>query len=112
MSEKTLKAANRAIFHLQLNTDEAIRFVIKNASVSPRTGGGGGGGAQVSSTYIVGGGGGGGGGRGATGGNGGAGNPGAAATPTTFNCVSVTPGGSYPVVVPTGGQVVISWNAQ
>ena len=39
MSEKTLKAANQAIFHLQLNTDEAIRFVIKNASVSPKEAG-------------------------------------------------------------------------
>lgn len=39
MNEKTLKAANQAIFHLQLNTDEAIRFVIKNASVSPKEAG-------------------------------------------------------------------------
>jgi len=39
MSEKTLKAANQAIFHLQLNTDEAIRYVIKNASVSPKEAG-------------------------------------------------------------------------
>ena len=31
----------------------------------------------------------------------------------TYNCVAVTPGGSYPVVVGSpGGQVIISWNAQ
>lgn len=36
MIEKTLNVANQAIFHLQLNTDEAIRYVIKNASVSPK----------------------------------------------------------------------------
>lgn len=62
------------------------------------------------------GGGGGGGGRG-TAGNagsaGGAGNPGAASTPSTFNCVPVTPGGSAPITVASpGGQVVISWNPQ
>jgi len=39
MSEKTLDAANQAIFHLQLNTDEAIRYVVKNASVSPKEAG-------------------------------------------------------------------------
>jgi hypothetical protein len=26
--------------------------------------------------------------------------------------VSVTPGGSYPISVASGGQVVINWNAQ
>jgi hypothetical protein len=42
------------------------------------------------------------------------GNPGNAGTPATFNCVPVTPGSSYPIVVggPSGGQVVISWNPQ
>ena len=39
MSEKIMKAANQAIFHLQLGTDDAIRYVIKNASVSPRDAG-------------------------------------------------------------------------
>jgi len=39
MSEKTLKSANQAIFHLQLNTDDAIRFVVKNANVSPKEAG-------------------------------------------------------------------------
>jgi hypothetical protein len=38
---------------------------------------------------------------------------GAAASPTTFNCVPVTPGGSAPITVASpGGQVVISWNPQ
>lgn len=39
MSEKTLTAANQAIFHLQLNTDEAIRYVVKSAQVSPKEAG-------------------------------------------------------------------------
>lgn len=39
MSEKTLNAANEAIFQLQLSTDEAIRYVVKNASVSPKEAG-------------------------------------------------------------------------
>lgn len=39
MSEKTLNSANQAIFHMQLNTDEAIRYVIKNANVSPKEAG-------------------------------------------------------------------------
>lgn len=39
MSEKTLAVANQAIFHLQLNTDDAIRYVVKNASVSPKDAG-------------------------------------------------------------------------
>lgn len=39
MSEHTLSAANTAIFHLQLNTEEAIRYVIRNASVDPKTAG-------------------------------------------------------------------------
>lgn len=34
MNEHTLAAANQAIFHLQLNTDDAVRYVIKTASVS------------------------------------------------------------------------------
>lgn len=39
MSETTLAAANQAIFQLQLNTDEAIRYVIKNANVDPKSAG-------------------------------------------------------------------------
>jgi hypothetical protein len=39
MSEKIMKTANQAIFHLQLNTDDAIRYVIKNANVSPKEAG-------------------------------------------------------------------------
>lgn len=39
MSEKTLEAANQAIFHLQLNTNEAIRYVVKHASVEPKEAG-------------------------------------------------------------------------
>jgi len=49
-------------------------------------------------------------GRGNAGNAGNPGNPGSAANPTTFNCVSVTPGGSYPVTV--NGQIVVSWNPQ
>jgi hypothetical protein len=36
MSEYTQDAAIRAIFQLQLNTDEAIRYVVKTAQVSPK----------------------------------------------------------------------------
>ena len=39
MSERTLNAANEAIFHRQLNTEDAIRYVIKSASVSPKEAG-------------------------------------------------------------------------
>ena len=71
------------------------------------------GGHNVFNSFAGGGGGGGGrGGAGGTGGSGGAGGTGVAATPTTQNCVPVTPGCSYPIVVNTGGQVVISWNPQ
>lgn len=61
------------------------------------------------------GGGGGGGGRGNAGNAGGT-SPtptGTAGTPQTFNCVTVTPGATTPIVVGTpGGQIVISWNPQ
>jgi hypothetical protein len=41
------------------------------------------------------------------------GNPGSAATPSTVNCVPVTPGTNAPIVVGSpGGQIVISWNPQ
>lgn len=75
---------------------------------------GAGGGAGVSGPAF-GAGGGGGGGRGNVGnagGAGGAGGTGAAGTPTTFNCVPVTPGCSYPITVACGGSVTISWNPQ
>ena len=39
MSAQTLTAANEAIFHRQLNTEDAIRFVVKAANVSPREAG-------------------------------------------------------------------------
>jgi hypothetical protein len=39
MSAQTLNAANTAIFQLQMNTDDAIRYVIRNARVSPREAG-------------------------------------------------------------------------
>lgn len=39
MSANTLNAANQAIFHRQLSTEDAIRFVVKQASVSPREAG-------------------------------------------------------------------------
>ena len=42
---------------------------------------------------------------------GGAGNAGSAGNPSSVNCVPVT-AGCYPVVVPTNGQITISWNAQ
>lgn len=61
----------------------------------------------------VGGSGGGGGSRGGNNTNpGGAGNAGSAATPGAYNAVPVTPGGSVPVVVNTGGQIVVTWNPQ
>lgn len=77
-----------------------------------RAGAGGGGGSYITSGGGVGGGGGGGGGRGQLGGSGGTGNPGGAASPASYNCLPVTPGGSYPIVVASGGQVKISWPAQ
>jgi hypothetical protein len=79
---------------------------------------GGGGGASASDPNVIqwkGGGGGGGGGRGNAGNAGGASSTpsGSAATPQTFNCVPVTPGGTTPITVAApGGQVVISWNPQ
>ena len=39
MSERTLNAANQAIFHLQLNTSDAIRYVVKNSGVDAREAG-------------------------------------------------------------------------
>jgi hypothetical protein len=77
---------------------------------------GGGGASGVSGPRFSATGAAGGGGRGNAGnaGNaGGAGGTGVAATPQTFNCVTVTPGSTTPIVVASpGGQVVISWNPQ
>lgn len=39
MSEKTIDIATEAIFQLQLNTTEAIRYVVKRASISPKEAG-------------------------------------------------------------------------
>jgi hypothetical protein len=36
MSEQTLIAATQAIFHLQLNTQDAIRYVVKHAGVDSK----------------------------------------------------------------------------
>ena len=76
---------------------------------------GGGGAALINNPCNTSGGGGGGAGRGGAGnpgGSGGSGGAGANANPTVYNCISVTPGGSYPISVATGGQVYIQWNAQ
>lgn len=88
-------------------------------SAYPRAGGGGG----ASGCQGLGGGGGGGGrgNLGNPGGSGGAGGPapaggaggsGGLGTPATYNCIAVTPGGSYPISVGPGGQIVVSWNTQ
>lgn len=83
-----------------------------------RAGGGGGRGAYMERDGNYpgnGGGGGGGGGRGlngGTGGTGGAGGAGNAGTPATYNCVPVTPGAPFPIVVNSGGSINISWNPQ
>lgn len=39
MSEQVLTAANQAIFHLQLTTAEAVRYVVKQAQVDAKTAG-------------------------------------------------------------------------
>lgn len=39
MNQQTLDAANEAIFHKQLNTDKAIRYVINAAKVDPKQAG-------------------------------------------------------------------------
>jgi hypothetical protein len=89
------------------------------ASQAVRSGAGGGSGSfrnNSTSCSQQGAGGGGGGGRGNAGnagGCGGAGGTGGAGTPTTFNCVPVSPGTTTPITVGSpGGQIVISWNPQ
>lgn len=39
MSERTLSAANEAVFHLQLNSNEAIRYVIKHSQCDAKAAG-------------------------------------------------------------------------
>jgi hypothetical protein len=39
MSERTLSAANEAVFHLQLATEQAIRYVVKHSQCDPKTAG-------------------------------------------------------------------------
>lgn len=36
MTEKTISAANQAIFELQLNTPDAVRYVISHAQVDSK----------------------------------------------------------------------------
>ena len=90
------------------------------ASTANRAGGGGGAGASGNTPggrfRTVGGGGGG---RGAVGNCGSpapaapSGGNGQAGTPSTVNCVTVTPGATVPITVGSpGGQIVISWNPQ
>jgi hypothetical protein len=100
-------------------TYNGIWYISGLGGTNARAGGGGGAGGYQHGpcpNVSVSGGGGGGGGRGNlgnAGGNGGAGNPGTAATPSTANCVPVTPGCTAPITVASpGGQVVISWNPQ
>jgi hypothetical protein len=100
------------------NTPQFAPFANSTTHPVYRSGGGGGAGAQARPNGCNGSGpgGGGGGGRGNAGnpgGSGGSGGTGQAANPNTFNCVTVTPGGSFPVCVASpGGQIVISWNPQ
>jgi hypothetical protein len=39
MSERTLSAANEAVFHLQLSSDEAIRYVVRHSQCDAKTAG-------------------------------------------------------------------------
>lgn len=39
MSEKTLSAANEAVFHYQLNSDDAIRYIVRHSHCDPKTAG-------------------------------------------------------------------------
>jgi len=39
MSQHVLEMATQAIFQLQLNTNEAIRYVVKEAGISPKEAG-------------------------------------------------------------------------
>lgn len=39
MNQNAADRANEAIFHLQMNTQDAIRYVVKHANVDPKTAG-------------------------------------------------------------------------
>lgn len=39
MSEQVINAASQAVFQLQLNTNDAIRYVVREAGVSPKEAG-------------------------------------------------------------------------
>ena len=39
MSNQVINAATQAVFHLQLNTNDAIRYVVQEAGVSPKEAG-------------------------------------------------------------------------
>lgn len=39
MSESALNAAYQAVYQLQLNTNDAIRYIVKEASISPKEAG-------------------------------------------------------------------------
>ena len=39
MSEQVISAATQAIFHMQLNTNEAVRYVVTQAGVDAKTAG-------------------------------------------------------------------------
>ena len=39
MSEQVINVATQAVFQLQLNTNEAIRYIVKEAQVSPKEAG-------------------------------------------------------------------------
>jgi len=39
MSEQVINAASQAVFQLQLNTNDAIRYVVKEVGVSPKEAG-------------------------------------------------------------------------
>jgi hypothetical protein len=114
---------DRSVFRGTLGFCQPYQPTILSTNEMWRSGGGGGAGGyafskpncpSVNAKASSGGGGGGGGrgGAGNAGGAGGAGGSGVAGTPSTSNCVPVTPGGSVPIVVGTGGSVVISWNPQ
>jgi hypothetical protein len=39
MNQTALDFANQAVFQLQMNTQDAIRYVVRHASVDPKTAG-------------------------------------------------------------------------
>ena len=118
-----LPAFCRSMFRGTLSFCQPYQPTILSTNEMWRSGGGGGAGGfatlypanpgvNFKASSGGGGGGGGRGGAGSAGGAGGAGGSGVAGTPSTSNCVPVSPGSSVPIVVGTGGSVVISWNPQ